>query len=75
MESILYFLLTILMFIFSLFLLVSLIALPFLPMIIALLRRHKNVTPIILTNLLLGWTIIGYIIALIWSTSNACQDK
>lgn len=39
----------------------------FLPTIIALLRGHDNTFAIFLTNLLLGWTGIGWIIALIWS--------
>jgi Na+/melibiose symporter-like transporter len=39
----------------------------FLPTLIALLRGHDNTFAIFLTNLLLGWTGIGYIIALIWS--------
>ena len=39
----------------------------FLPTLIALLRGHDNSFAIFLTNLLLGWTGIGWIIALIWS--------
>jgi hypothetical protein len=39
----------------------------FLPTLIALLRGHDNTFAIFLTNLLLGWTGIGWIIALIWS--------
>ncbi len=41
----------------------------FLPTIIALARGHHNGFAIFLTNLLLGWTLIGWIIALIWSTT------
>ena len=43
------------------------IAFYFLPTIIG--RNKKNVTAIFLLNLLLGWTIIGWIIALIWATT------
>lgn len=39
----------------------------FLPTLIALLRGHHNGFAIFLTNLLLGWTVIGWIIAFIWS--------
>lgn len=39
----------------------------FLPTVIALLRGHHNGFAIFLTNLLLGWTAIGWIVALIWS--------
>lgn len=41
----------------------------FLPTLIALLRGHHNGFAIFLTNLLLGWTLIGWIVALIWSTT------
>lgn len=41
----------------------------FLPTLIALLRGHHNTFAIFLTNLLLGWTVIGWLIALIWSTT------
>ncbi|MEE2525068.1 superinfection immunity protein [Hyphobacterium sp. HN65] len=41
----------------------------FLPTLIALLRGHHNAFAIFLTNLLLGWTVIGWLIALIWSTT------
>lgn len=39
----------------------------FLPTLVALLRGHDNTFAIFLTNLLLGWTVIGWIVALIWS--------
>ena len=39
----------------------------FLPTLIALLRGHDNTFAIVLTNLLLGWTVIGWVVALIWS--------
>ena len=42
-------------------------ALYFLPTIIVLARRKKNVLGPILVNVLLGWTIIGWIVALIWA--------
>ena len=47
--------------------LVLAVLLHFLPTLIALLRGHHNGFPIFLTNLLLGWTVIGWIVALIWS--------
>ena len=39
----------------------------FLPTIIAVLRHHRNTLAVFLVNLLLGWTGIGWIAALIWS--------
>jgi hypothetical protein len=43
------------------------IALYFLPTLIAALRNHKNKLAVFLLNLLLGWTGLGWIGALIWS--------
>lgn len=34
---------------------------------IALVRGHHNGFAIFLTNLLLGWTVIGWVVAFIWS--------
>ena len=39
----------------------------FLPTIIAGRRKHHNLAAIIAVNLLLGWTLLGWLIALIWS--------
>lgn len=43
------------------------VAFYFLPTTIGAVRRKRNLVPILLLNLLLGWSIIGWIIALIWS--------
>jgi Superinfection immunity protein len=43
------------------------IVLHFLPFIIALLRHHHDTAAIFILNLLLGWTVIGWVIALVWS--------
>ena len=39
----------------------------FLPTVIAFLRHHHNLIAIFALNLLLSWTVIGWIIAFIWS--------
>lgn len=39
----------------------------FLPTIIAVLRKHKNALGIGLLNLFLGWTMLGWVGALVWS--------
>ncbi|MGY3234091.1 hypothetical protein ACVMAJ_000981 [Bradyrhizobium sp. USDA 4448] len=41
----------------------------FLPSIIAFGRGHHQRAAILLTNLLLGWTVLGWIAALIWSAT------
>jgi hypothetical protein len=39
----------------------------FLPSVIANRRGHPNRTPIFVVNLLLGWTFLGWVAALVWS--------
>jgi hypothetical protein len=39
----------------------------FLPSIIAFARSKRDVASIFVLNLLLGWTFIGWIIALVWA--------
>jgi len=47
-----------------------------LPWIIAAVRNHANLAPIALVNILLGWTLLGWIVALIWSaTDNVVRPK
>ena len=41
----------------------------FLPTIIALLRRQPNALAIFLLNFFLGWTFIGWVVALVWSVT------
>lgn len=40
------------------------------PTIIANRRHHHNAKAIFWTNLLLGWTVIGWIISLIWAMTD-----
>ena len=54
-----------------LFLLVSLF-LYFLPAFLA--RNKANFTPILILNLLAGWTFIGWIVALVWALSSEGQQ-
>lgn len=39
----------------------------FLPSFIAMLRNHKNKLAILLLNILLGWTVFGWVGSLVWS--------
>jgi peptidoglycan/LPS O-acetylase OafA/YrhL len=43
------------------------LALYLLPTIIVIARRKKNVLGPILVNVLLGWTFVGWIVALVWA--------
>jgi hypothetical protein len=51
---------------FTLFFL-PLFVLHFLPAIIAGMRHARNFGWILLVNVFLGWTVIGWVIALIWA--------
>ena len=42
----------------------------FLPVIIAISRKHSNLLPILLVNLFFGFLFIGWIVALIWAFSD-----
>lgn len=42
----------------------------FLPTIIALLRSKRDTLAIFLLNFFLGWSVIGWIIALIWAAKS-----
>ena len=45
----------------------------FLPTIIAVRRKHTNALGIFLVNLFLGWTLIGWVVALVWAVSKGDQ--
>jgi hypothetical protein len=51
------------------FIVVALVSLLFyfLPTFVAMVRRHENAMPIALINFFLGWSFIGWIVALAWS--------
>ena len=44
-------------------------AIYFLPTIVANRSNHHNAAPIFILNLFLGWTLLGWVAALIWSLS------
>lgn len=54
----------------GLFLAILVLAVYFLPTVIGVSRQHNNLAPIFLLNLLLGWTLVGWVVALAWSVAN-----
>lgn len=46
------------------------VAIYFLPSFNASSRKHPNSSSIFLLNLFLGWTMIGWVVALVWSASS-----
>src|SRR5688572_12949173 len=51
------------------------LAVYFLPTIVALARGHHNAVAILLLNLFLGWTGIGWILALVWSATTVLPAR
>jgi hypothetical protein len=43
------------------------------PVVIAACRRHPNTVPILLVNLFLGWTFLGWFIALVWACTSTSK--
>ena len=43
------------------------LAIYFLPIIIAVARKKQKILGIVLVNIFLGWTFIGWVVALIWA--------
>ena len=47
----------------------------FLPGIIAIYREHHNRFAILALNFFLGWTLLGWVAALIWSLTQVQKDE
>jgi len=54
---------------------ILLIGIYFIPLLIALNRSHSNTLAIFVLNLLLGWSIIGWIIAAVWACTDNVKNK
>ena len=46
-----------------------------LPVLEASKRKHEKVTSIALVNILLGWTLIGWVFAMAWATGKPTADS
>ncbi len=57
------------------FILLLLLALYLAPAITAFLRYHRNRASILVINLFLGWTFIGWVVALAMSVTNNVEDR
>jgi hypothetical protein len=47
----------------------------FAPSIVAVLRKKTNMAAIIVLNAFLGWSIIGWVISLVWALSADSQPQ
>lgn len=59
----------------SVFMMCVLIIIYFLPWIVAVMRGHRACGAIFITNLLLGWSGIIWLIALIWSLNSNTESN
>lgn len=50
-------------------------ALYFVPGILAGIRHHKSQGAISVLNLFLGWTVVGWIVALIWASTGNVESN
>jgi hypothetical protein len=56
-------------------LILPLMAVYFFPSAIAIDRRHRNRLAIAVLNLVGGWTLVGWVIALVWSCSADVEPR
>ena len=47
----------------------------FLPAFIAWGKEHHNAAAIFALNLILGWTLLGWVIALVWALTNQAPKR
>lgn len=53
---------------------ISLIVAYFLPSIVAFLRKHRSIWAIVFINVFLSFTIIGWLVAMIWSLTGYVRE-
>lgn len=53
----------------------SVIASYFCPAIMAYGRSHHDRLTILIMNLLLGWTVLGWVVALVWAATSGLGDS
>jgi hypothetical protein len=42
----------------------------FLPAIVSATRRHHNHAAIVMLNFFLGWTLVDWVVAMVWAVTN-----
>lgn len=47
----------------------------FAPIMVALFRKHPNIAPILVVNVFLGWTLVGWVVALAWALTVQNDNK
>jgi hypothetical protein len=49
------------------------LAMYFLPTIVAMARKHRQLPAIALLNIFLGWTVLFWILSLVWALTSPAQ--
>lgn len=60
---------------FLILIVIAIIAIYFLPMIAAIGRDHRNTPAITILNAFLGWTFIGWVLALVWAFTDNTERR
>lgn len=51
------------------------LAIYFVPVVVAYIRKHNNIVPITILTVFLGWTFFGWLAALLWAlNSDVCEE-
>jgi len=74
MISIEFIMLLLIMFVCATWLFISL-AVYFIPVILAYVRKHNNLLPITLLTIFLGWTFFGWLAAVLWALNSDVKEK
>jgi hypothetical protein len=59
----------------GIFLVVIMVLIYIAPLFVARVREHRNYGSIVALNLLLGWTFVGWVAALVWALTNQKPDR
>ncbi len=57
------------------FLFLAIAAIYFIPVIVAGRRKHPNDAAIMVINIFLGWTLIGWVAVLAWAVNHSIEKK
>jgi len=47
----------------------------FVPTLIAAIRKHGNLAAIMVINLFIGWTLLGWVGAFVWAVINVPEER
>ena len=51
------------------------LAIYFIPVIIAYIRKHNDIIPITILTVLAGWTFLGWLAAVLWSLNSDIKEE